>query len=295
LKIIDGHSHCYPAELARNPRAWALSNGEPHWADLVAPLDRPSIQGWADRDQTLAAMDAAGIDQTVLLGWYWENETTCRWHNTIIAQWVRAAPDRFIGFAAIHPAGTAANIVDQLQHARELGLQGVGELHPGIQRFTAASSGWQALACWCVRHGWPVNLHATEAVGHDHPGSVPTPLNDFLRMAEAAPALKMILAHWGGGLPFFELNPKLRKALKNVSYDTSATPLLYAPDIFRRVIDIVGAEKICFGSDFPLRLYPRTQKIPDYTTFLDAIRNDAGLSPHELESILHQNISRLLG
>jgi predicted TIM-barrel fold metal-dependent hydrolase len=113
-------------------------------------------------------------------------------------------------------------------------------------------------------------------------------------MAKAAPELKLILAHWGGGLPFFELNPTIRKALKNVFYDTSATPLLYEPAIFRRIIDIVGHEKILFGSDFPLRLYPRKQKKPDYSTFLTAIRNETDLSAIELDAILHKNLRRLL-
>jgi hypothetical protein len=245
--------------------------------------------------QTLAAMDAADVQKTVLLGWYWQNETTCHWQNEVIARWVQKAPERFIGFASIHPGGTAASVIAQCEYALSLGLHGVGELHPGIQQFDSSSEGWHALADWCVTHHWPINLHATEAVGHDHPGSVPTPLNDFLRMAEAHPDLKLILAHWGGGLPFFELNPRLRKALKNVYYDTSATPLLYAPTIFRRMIDTVGAEKILFGSDFPLRVYPRTQKAPDYRMFIEAVQNEANLAPEEFAAVMQGNIQRLLG
>ncbi len=294
MKIIDSHTHCYPAELAAAPRAWAEAHGEPHWAELVAPLDRPSIQGWATIEQTLAAMDAAGVAQSVLLGWYWENEATCRWQNEIIAEWVKSAPERFIGFAAIHPGGSAESVIAQCEYALSLGLRGVGELHPGIQQFNSSSEGWQALADWCMAHDWPINLHATEAVGHEHPGSVPTPLNDFLRMAEARPELKLILAHWGGGLGFFELNPRLRKALKNVYYDTSATPLLYEPSIFRRMIEIIGKDKILFGSDYPLRLYPRTHKTPDYATFLDVIHHEADLSQEELAAITSQNMQRLL-
>ena len=295
VSIIDSHTHCYPPELAANPRAWAEAHDEPHWADLVAPLDRPSIQGWATMEQTLAAMDAADVTQTVLLGWYWENEATCRWQNEVIAKWVQAASGRFIGFASIHPGESAQSVIAQCEHALSLGLRGVGELHPGMQQFHSTSEGWQALAEWCIAHDWPINCHATEAVGHEHPGSVPTPLNDFLRMAEAYPALKLILSHWGGGLAFFELNPRLRKALKNVYYDTSATPLLYEPSIFRRMIEIIGSPKILFGSDFPLRLYPRTQKTPNYTSFLDAIRNEAELSEDEFQAIMHENMRSLVG
>ena len=294
MHTIDCHTHCYPPELAADPRAWAESHGESHWADLVAPIDRPSIQGWATLEQTLAAMDAAKVQKSVLLGWYWENEATCRAHNRVIAEWVQTAPERLIGFAAIHPGQSATSVIDQLEQAHALGLRGVGELHPGIQHFSSASAGWQALADWCVAHDWPVNLHATEAAGHVHPGSAPTPLNDFLRMAKASPDLKLILAHWGGGLAFFELNPRLRKLLKNVHYDTSASPLLYEPSIFRRVIEIVGVEKVLFGSDYPLRLYPRTQKTPDYSTYLQAIRTQTDLSANELNAILHENFNQLL-
>ncbi|MFQ3240919.1 MAG: putative TIM-barrel fold metal-dependent hydrolase [Lentimonas sp.] len=295
MNIIDSHTHCYPPELAVDPRAWAAAKNEPHWADLVAPLGRPSIQGWATIAQTLTAMDAADVQQSVLLGWYWENEATCRWQNEVIAEWVNAAPERFIGFAAIHPGGSAESVIAQCEYALSLSLRGVGELHPGIQHFNSTSAGWLALADWCIAHNWPINCHATEAVGHDHPGSVPTPLNDFLRMAEAHPELKLILAHWGGGLAFFELNPRLRKALKNIYYDTSATPLLYEPSIFRRMIEIIGSEKILFGSDYPLRVYPRKKKTPDIATFLNAIQHEAELTDEEFETITHQNMRRLLG
>jgi predicted TIM-barrel fold metal-dependent hydrolase len=294
VHTIDCHTHCYAPELTADPRAWAARNHEPHWADLVSPLDRPSIQGWASFEQTLQAMDAAGVQQSVLLGWYWQNERSCRAHNQVIAEWVQAAPERFIGFAAIHPGKSAESVLDQLNAAHALGLRGVGELHPGVQQFNSRSCGWQALAEWCVNHNWPVNLHATEAAGHEHPGSVPTALNDFVRMAQTAPQLKLILAHWGGGLAFFELNPRLRKILKNVRYDTAASPLLYPPSIFRSVIDIVGIEKVLFGSDYPLRIYPRQQTVPDYSTYLDAIRTEAHLSRTEFEAISQQNFRQFL-
>ena len=239
-------------------------------------------------------MDAAQVEQAVLLGWYWQNASTCRAHNRVIADWVQQAPQRFIGFAAIHPGQSAADVIDQLQQAHALGLQGVGELHPGVQQFNSSSPGWQALASWCVAHNWPVNLHATEAVGHDHPGNVATPLDDFVRMASASPALKLILAHWGGGLAFYELNPRLRQQLRNVWYDCSASPLLYQPQVFRRVIDIVGPDKVLFGSDFPLRIYPKQQTTPDFHTYLHSIQTDAELSASELDALLYQNWQALL-
>ena len=137
--IIDCHTHCYPQAIVSRPRKWAEAHGEQHWADLVAPTARKSIQDWADPQEFIAAMDQAGVDRAVLLGWYWEYESTCRWHNEVIAEWVRQAPERFIGFAAILPN---ENVTDQLERAHALGLCGVGELHPGVQGFDSRNEHW---------------------------------------------------------------------------------------------------------------------------------------------------------
>jgi len=289
--IIDAHTHCYPKEVLESPRTWADNGGENHWAELVAPAGRKSIQGWSTPEGMLQQMDLAGVNKAVLLGWYWENEKTCRWHNEVIATWLAQAPDRLIGFAAIH---SSRNVTSQLQAAEALGMQGVGELHTGVQNFTADSPGWRELANWCSDRNWPVNLHATNASGPDHPMSVKTPLNDFIQMAKTWPDLKLILAHWGGGLFLKEFDPDIRNTLKNVYYDTSATPLMYDLSIFRAAIDLLGARKILYGSDYPLRIYPRTQAKPEMQQFLSAILNDSQLSPKELEDLLGGNLMGLL-
>ena len=129
----------------------------------------------------------------------------------------------------------------------------------------------------------------------EHPGNRPTQLNDFVQMARQNRSLSLILAHWGGGLPFFELNPRLRPILRNVLYDTAAGPLLYDPRIFRTAVDLVGPSKILFGSDYPLRLFPREQKIPDLSRYVEGIRDAAGLDDGELWAIFRDNARRLLG
>lgn len=293
MTIIDCHTHCYPEELKTDPKGWAKSRNESHWANLTAPTDRKSIQGWSTANEMIKAMDDANIHKAVLLGWYWENEATCRWHNKFIAEWIATAPDRFIGFAAIHAGGKKEDVIKQCKYAQSLGLQGIGELHPGVQRFDSSSEGWQALAKWCVENDWPINIHATEAVGRNLTGAVQTPLRDFVNMAQNHPELKLILAHWGGGLAFFELNPFLRKVLKNVYYDTAASPLLYDMSIFRRVIKIVGAQKILFGSDYPLKLYPHSQQKPDFKEFLHSIKA-VDLSREVQQAIFGKNLQKRL-
>ena len=289
--IIDCHTHAYPSELVTNPRDWAMTQGESHWAELIAPLDRPSIQGWSDLDSMLVSMDAACVDQAVLLGWYWEHESTCRWHNEAMAKWMQAAPKRLIGFAAIYPN---ENVIDQLEAAKSMGFRGVGELHMGVQDFDRAGLHWQAMARWCVENDWPINCHATETAGHNHPRSIPTPLQDFVHLAETEPDLKLILAHWGGGLAFFEQNPKLRKTLKNVYYDCAASPLLYNMRIFKQMVELVGIDKLIFGSDYPLRIFPRLEKSPEMIRYLRTIREESGLSESHLSNLLGANFARMM-
>ena len=46
--------------------------------------------------------------------------------------------------------------------------------------------------------------------------------------------------------------PEVAVALSNVYFDTAATSLLYDFSIFNYVVDILGADKILFGTDYPL-------------------------------------------
>ncbi|MCH2036090.1 MAG: amidohydrolase [Puniceicoccaceae bacterium] len=291
--IIDCHTHCFSTVIRNNPRSWAIDNDEPHWCKLVAPKTKPSIQGWASADDQILAMDKAGVEQSVLLGWYWEQEKSCRCQNDVTASWVKKYPERFIGYAAIQPNTSSAAVIDQLEYANSLGLNGVGELHMGVQGFNSNHTGWNTLADWCCSHHWPINLHVTEAVGSRQTVSSPTPLSEFIAFAEGHPKLCMILAHWGGGLAFFEQNPRIRKILKNVYYDCAASPLLYDASIFRNIIESVGLHKILFGSDYPLRVYPKLQKAPTMTDFIECIQSNAQLTDTELASIFYKNFKDL--
>jgi predicted TIM-barrel fold metal-dependent hydrolase len=71
-------------------------------------------------------------------------------------------------------------------------------------------------------------------------------------MITSFPDLPIVCAHWGGGLPFYALMPEVKKALKNVYFDTAASPFLYSPQVYRQVTQMVGNDRVLFGSDWPL-------------------------------------------
>lgn len=288
--MIDAHTHCFPPEISKDVHAWAEKYKEPHWLQLVAPKGKQSLQGWASLEMTLRAMDRAGIEKSILLGWYWQQKATCIRQNELIHDWLLSAPDRFIGFASIYPQDDP---ITQLERAQEMGFRGVGELHPQLQQYSKYKAEWRALAEWCSRRRWPINVHVTEGLNQAHDAYIKTPFDDYLELAIHFPELKIILAHWGGGIPFFEQNPKIKAALKNVYYDTAASPLLYSMDVFKNTLNLVGAEKVIFGSDFPLRLYPKIAEEPNMHRYIEAIEN-AGLSKENQVAIFRNTISSVL-
>jgi len=287
--IIDSHVHRYPGEVIRDPLGWASARGECHWAELVAP---GGVQGWADRAKMLADMDAAGVEKAVIVGWYWEHQSTCDEANTWHAQWLREDPDRFIALASIQPRDGKCT-VDGFKRALESGCAGVGELHPWVQGWGFDSPAWNEIADICEARGLPVCFHATEVVGHDHKGNVATPLAEYAALAKRRPKLKIVLAHWGGGLPFFLLNRRIKKALANVYYDTAASPLLYDARVWKLGVELAGADRILFGTDYPLLDHPSKTRVPSFAGMIAEVREN--LPQDTAENVMRANAVRVYG
>ena len=127
--------------------------------------------------------------------------------------------------------------------------------------------------------------HASEPVGHEYPGKgviTPEVLYPFIT---SFPDLTIVCAHWGGGLPFYALMPEVKQAMNNVLFDTAASPFLYSSQVYNQVIQLVGGDKILFGSDYPLLAQSRV---------LNEIRSLD--MPEETKNlILSGNARRLLG
>lgn len=266
--IIDAHTHAYPQEAAADPAGWGTARGERHWVDLVTR----GPQGWATREEMLAEMDAHGVGRAVLAGWYWERQTTADEQAALHVEWAEAAPGRFLPFFPVQPtAGRAA--LAATERALSTGrFFGIGELMPAAQGFPMDDPVFAEICRMAIAADVPLLLHVTEPVGHEYPGRMETPLPEYVRFAERFPELKLILAHWGGGLPFHMLNARVREALRNTWVDTAAGPLLYAPKVWAVGADLMGADRVLFATDYPLRLYPKRRRKAGYADILEEIR-----------------------
>ncbi len=202
-----------------------------------------------------------------------------------LSRWRRRHPTRLIGFAGVNPAwadGAAAKEVDRC--ARE-GLSGIGELHPDTQGYDLGDLHVMSPLMEAVQdRGMLVTTHSSEPVGHTYQGKGEVRSVVLWRFIGNFPDATIILAHWGGGLPFYALMPEVARALENVYFDSAASPFLYSPQVFSTVASLVGAERILLGSDYGL-LRPRR---------LIRQARESGLSAEDIAAILGGNAARLL-
>ena len=275
--VIDFHTHIFPKTIRENREAYFAS--EPAFK-LLYSLPGSKLVG---AQEIVAAMDRQGVDKSVIFGFPWKKSQTFMNHNDYILEAVARYPKRLIGLCCLDPFSRDA--VTEALRCLEGGLAGIGELafyQSGID--DEALEKLAPLMQICRDKDLPVLIHTNEPVGHTYPGKTPHTLKQIYDLVKKFPENVIVLAHWGGGIFFFALLKKeVKESLKNVYFDTAASPFLYAPEIYSYAKDIVGLDKILFGSDFPLINPAR------YFRELDI----SGLSKAEIESICGLNAAQL--
>ena len=277
--IVDFHAHIFPESICAEREACCRL--EPEF-ELLYGAPGTRMIGAAD---LVAAMDADGVDRAVVFGFPWRSPELFRRHNDFVIEAVRAYPERLTGFGCFDPQSPGA--VDEAERCLDRGLAGIGELafyRSGID--DAALDALDPVMAVCRSRHKPVLLHTNEPVGHAYPGKSPNTLAQIYRLVERFRDNTLILAHWGGGLFFYHLLKKeVKERLRNVYFDTAASPFLYDPSVYAVAGQVIGFDRILFGSDYPL-LPPRR-----YFNEMES----AGLDREARRQICGENARRLLG
>jgi predicted TIM-barrel fold metal-dependent hydrolase len=276
--IIDCHTHIFPDEMRKNRDAFCKKDKG------FSSIYKDSKTKMAGVEDLIASMDVSGVERSIICGFPWSRPELCSLHNQYLMECASRYPNRLIVFISLLFSNPDWSL-NELDRGMKGGGKGVGEIAFYRHEMTSRDmDSMKPIFTWMEKQGIPLLFHTNELLGHSYPGKGITPLERFYELILSFPDLSILLAHWGGGLPFYELMPEVAKAMANVYYDTAASPFLYSKKIYAIVSEIVGAEKILFGTDFPLI---RPQR---YFQELE----ESGLSEGDRKKILGLNVLRLL-
>jgi len=244
--IIDFHTHVFSPRIKNNRSKYI--EADPSFALLYS--NKKAILATAD--ELVESMDRDGVDMSVILNIGWTTHELCVETNDYIMESISRYPDRLIGFGAVQPQSTDAAVIE-IERCATGGIKGIGELRPDMQMIDLSDATiMEPFVEALINNGMVLLTHSSEPIGHQYPGKGSVTPEVLYFIIQSFPDLKLVCAHWGGGLPFYALMPEVKKAMENVFFDTAASPYLYSPQIYHEVSQLVGSERILFGSDYPL-------------------------------------------
>jgi len=230
----------------------------------------PSL-GWFDTPEKLIQrMDQAGVAMAAVSG-YLNAPGPDPDSLKEIAAAVEKYPDRLIGYARLDPWFEDECIRTFEDAVAHLGMRGL-KLHPAHYTLYPFGPPTVKLVRRAGELGLPVLIHCG-----DEMMCLPYQMD---RLAAQCPDTRIILAHMGG---FFSGEAILDVVgrRKNTWVDTSEIPF---PGMVRKCVDVLGADKVLFGTDAPCC---------DYHLEILKIKL-AGLTPEQERLVMYENYARLM-
>ncbi len=242
--IIDAHIHLWNPLHGRDMGVdrQALSWGRARQGDSIYYAAPPAFEdSQSTYERALAHMDWLGIDRAVVLQEFMDGK-----QDDYLAEVRKAAPRRFSCTALFDrhylddPKGCFSEAIDAK------GLQGFLVKTPDPIPAIAVPA---LLPMWreCAVRGLPVVLK----------NGAP---DDIRRLVDAVPELKVVLSHFAGCFgPEEEYEQRLRIAAEHPNAFIDAGALTYrqrypfadARERLRRALQVVPAERIAWGTDYP--------------------------------------------
>jgi len=242
---------------------------------------------WSD-EVRIKECDEQGVDVQVLstvpvMFSYWAKDedtlTVAEFLNDNIADIVKRNPKRFIGLGTV-PMQNSALAIQELIRCKEIGLKGI-QIGSHINDWNLDRAELFPIFQKCEELQMSVFVHPWDMMGKDKmekywlPWLVGMPAETSLAICsmifggvfERLPNLKVAFAHGGGSFPAtigriehgFNVRPDLcaidnkvnpRDYLGNFYLDS----LVHEPKMLDFIVDMMGEDKICLGTDYPFPL-----------------------------------------
>ncbi|MDR2461462.1 MAG: amidohydrolase [Deltaproteobacteria bacterium] len=239
----------------------------------------------ASTEDVLATLKENGIDKALVGGFPFQDEDCARRYNDWLISECQKHPDILYPLVTFDPRASFA--IEMARYYLDNGAYGLGELCVYDEGLTPrVLENLSAMCLMCLHKNAPILVHVNEPIGHDYPGKAPIELKEIYSLVKASHGAKLILAHFGGGLPFYaSLKKELKETLKTVRFDTAAMPFLFDPISLKLAAQLLGPQYFLFGSDYPLLDAKR------YRKYLAA----SGLTASDCDLIMGENARAFLG
>ena len=277
--IVDFHTHILPDRFEQHREKYLTMDTS--FAELYSGPKSKIVTA----ENLINSMNINGVDISVVMGIGWSNIDMAMEANDYIIESVQRYPTRLVGFFSVNPAwGESA--LKEMERCSNAGLRGIGELHPTTQGFSMKEKGiLEPFMGKAEQMNLIVLTHTSEPVGHLYKGKGHTSPEELWSLLQWASKTTIVLSHWGGGIHYYSLMPEVKEAMKNVYLDTAASSLLYDSRVFSISSQLLGTEKILFGTDYPLI----NQK-----SLLVQVKNSS-IKSNGKKNILGDNAAKLLG
>jgi predicted TIM-barrel fold metal-dependent hydrolase len=266
--IIDFHTHVFPDKIAdKTIKLLSEKGGIPPFSDgTVNGLVDKMKKANTDISVTLPVLTSPSQFDSV-------NRFAAEINTAFSGQ-----KTRLISFAGIHPA--CEDIESKMAFIRDCGFLGV-KIHPDYQGTYINDDGYVRIMKCAAELDLIVVTHAGVDIAYrDNVRCTPDRVLDLL---DKAPHRKLVLAHMGGAEMFDEVLDKL--CGMDVYLDTAFILRMIGKEMFLRMLDKHGADRILFATDSPWS---------DIKGDVDIIRS-FGLDDKTQQKIFHENAEELLG
>ena len=227
--IIDIHTHVFPDVLAPKAIEKLMAVDVPY-----EPLHDGTVSG------LLRNMNAWNIDISVV------QPVVTKLSNTRSTnEWAASInSDRLVCFGGIYPH--TDDFKRDIDFVVSLGLKGL-KFHAEYQDFVADDIQMLRIYDYAIERGLVLLHHA----GYDpaYPPPYRSSPQMFANVAKAIRGGTIIIAHLGGHAQWVEAERHL--AGSNLYLDTSMGFEYFPIDLFKRIVEKHGSDKILFGSDSP--------------------------------------------
>lgn len=228
MQIIDIHTHIYPDKIARKA--------------TESVRDFYQLEGSKKMDGTTQMLleqgAAAGISKFVVLP-VSNAPNRVRSINSFILEQTKLH-DNFIGFGTLH--AEMGGLMEEVEWITANGLRGI-KMHPDSQAFAIDDPRLYPVY-EAIQDKLPVLLHMGDPrYDFSHPARLRKILNLF-------PRLQVIAAHFGG----YSMFHTARELLWDTEciFDISSALMFMERGEAERYINSYGAERMAYGTDYPL-------------------------------------------